>query len=390
MDKVGWSKDEPNLPKVLVNLNEVASSSSSEVASSSSSTVAAMTQKESSAGICEKHQETQFVNYLSNQIDQAVSSYVRTSSFSSTLQTPKALVRKVTSKAKRKLADISHDLLYTSNISFQVASVLRRSCLAKVNASPADPSNPKEKVEELDSPNMVAEKLACLIAENVDNSGLITKACNGHLNFYSTTKQFDSFLLSPDEHLQNSKENANAPKQSSTADVGEILPSKKRRLEVRLKQSSFDPEEFALYRKYQIKVHDDKPDKVTESSYKRFLVDTPLAFVPPQSNNSDVPPCGFGSFHQQYIIDGNLVAVGVVDILPRCLSSKYLFWDPDLAYLSLGKYSALQEINWVKEAEAHCASLQYYYLGYYIHSCCKMRYKAAYRPSELLCPLRYV
>ncbi|MFS7888551.1 putative arginyltransferase [Helianthus anomalus] len=31
----------------------------------------------------------------------------------------------------------------------------------------------------------------------------------------------------------------------------------------------------------------------------------------------------------------------------------------------------------------------YYYLVCCIHSCNKMRYKAAYRPSELLCPLRY-
>ena len=88
-------------------------------------------------------------------------------------------------------------------------------------------------------------------------------------------------------------------------------------------------------------------------------------------------------------IDGRPVSVDVIDILPRCLSSKYLFWDPDLALLSLGKYSALQEIGWIKENQAHCPSLQYYYLGYYIHSCSKMRYKAAYRPSELLCPLRY-
>jgi arginine-tRNA-protein transferase len=67
----------------------------------------------------------------------------------------------------------------------------------------------------------------------------------------------------------------------------------------------------------------------------------------------------------------------------------YLFWDPDYAFLSLGKYSAMQEISWVRENQAHCPSLQYYYLGYYIHSCNKMRYKAAYRPSELLCPLRF-
>jgi len=33
--------------------------------------------------------------------------------------------------------------------------------------------------------------------------------------------------------------------------------------------------------------------------------------------------------------------------------------------------------------------LKYYYMGYYIHSCSKMRYKARFRPSYLLCPLQY-
>jgi arginine-tRNA-protein transferase len=155
-----------------------------------------------------------------------------------------------------------------------------------------------------------------------------------------------------------------------------------------MKRSVFDPEEFALYKKYQIRVHKDKPKKVNESSYRRFLVETPVIFVPPRNDNL-APPCGFGSLHQQYLIDGKLVAVGVVDILPRCLSSKYMFWDPDLAFLSLGKYSALEEIKWVREAQKLCPTLQYYYLGYYIHSCPKMRYKAAYNPSELLCPVRY-
>merc|ERR1712182_114695 len=30
--------------------------------------------------------------------------------------------------------------------------------------------------------------------------------------------------------------------------------------------------------------------------------------------------------------------------------------------------------------------MRYYYLGYYIHSCAKMRYKSSFRPSCLLCP----
>jgi arginine-tRNA-protein transferase len=139
----------------------------------------------------------------------------------------------------------------------------------------------------------------------------------------------------------------------------------------------------------QILVHNDKPEQVNESTYCSFLIDTPLISVPPASDGS-TPADGFGSFHQQYRIDGKLVAVGVVDILPHCLSSKYLFWDPDLPFLSLGKYSALKEIEWVQEAHKVCPSLKYYYLGYYIHSCPKMRYKAAYAPSELLCPVKYM
>jgi len=357
---------------------------------SSSATVPTISGNESSVGVCEKMpQENEFIDYLSNQIDEAISAYVGSGEFPSTLQLPKAVVKKVTSKAKRKLVETSEDLLYTSNVSFQIAAVLRRSCSANANVTLAASINPREKGEAVDiSPNMVAEKLACFIVQNVEHSGLITKACNGHLNFYSTTKQIGSYLLTCDKGMQTSKEAGECNK-SCTGPSGEVLPCKRRRLEIRMKRSSFDPEEFALYRRYQIKVHDDKPEKVTESSYKRFLVDTPLVFVPPHSNHRNVPPCGFGSFHQQYVIDGKLVAVGVVDILPRCLSSKYLFWDPDLAFLSLGKYSALQEINWIKEAEEHCPSLQYYYLGYYIHSCSKMRYKAAYHPSELLCPLRF-
>ena len=62
-----------------------------------------------------------------------------------------------------------------------------------------------------------------------------------------------------------------------------------------------------------------------------------------------------------------LVAVGVVDILPSCLSSKYFFWDPDLAHLSLGRLSALKEIQWIAAAHTVCPSFRYYYMGYYIH-----------------------
>jgi len=98
----------------------------------------------------------------------------------------------------------------------------------------------------------------------------------------------------------------------------------------------------------------------------------------------------YGSYHQHYLInDKYLIAVGVVDVLPDCLSSVYSFYDPKLSrVLNLGKLTALYEIEWVTRAFRFRPNLKYYYLGYYIHSCQKMKYKAEYKPSELLCPGR--
>lgn len=51
---------------------------------------------------------------------------------------------------------------------------------------------------------------------------------------------------------------------------------------------------------------------------------------------------GYGSFHQQYWLDDNLIAVGVIDILPGSVSSVYFFYDPDYNFLSLGTYGSLR------------------------------------------------
>ena len=54
------------------------------------------------------------------------------------------------------------------------------------------------------------------------------------------------------------------------------------------------------------------------------------------------PPQGFGSFHQQYWLDDQLIAVGVLDVLPHCVSSVYLYYDPQYSFLSLGTYASLR------------------------------------------------
>ena len=196
----------------------------------------------------------------------------------------------------------------------------------------------------------------------------------------------------------------------------------KRVFEIREAPSAFDEEEYRLWRRYQASAHGDDEGSLGKSSYRRFLVDTPLRLrqapvrepeddeeqggwvewagyasseqkrkendageTDSQTRTVRAPSNGFGSFHHQYRVDGRLVAVGVVDVLPKCLSSKYFFWEPSFAWASLGKLGALSEIEWVKNASKTCASLRYYYLGYYIRECPKMRYKAEYRPSELKC-----
>ncbi|KAL1494341.1 hypothetical protein ABEB36_009955 [Hypothenemus hampei] len=145
--------------------------------------------------------------------------------------------------------------------------------------------------------------------------------------------------------------------------------------------------EFKLYTKYQTIVHNDLPSEITMKSFTRFLVHSPLK---PESFPPGINGPGYGSFHQQYWIDDNLIAVGVIDILPGCVSSVYFFYDPDYRALTLGTYGSLREIQFVQELQTQICDLRYYYMGFYIHSCQKMRYKGRLEPSYLLCPETYV
>ncbi|XP_057326915.1 arginyl-tRNA--protein transferase 1 [Microplitis mediator] len=144
-------------------------------------------------------------------------------------------------------------------------------------------------------------------------------------------------------------------------------------------------ESVELFKKYQIAVHNDEPDECDKQSFLNFLGKTPLKHWKPESG----PPLGYGSFHQQYWLNNNLMAVGVIDILPSCVSSVYFFYDPAYSFLSLGTYSSLMEVRLVRELNKTVPDLKYYYMGYYIHTIPKMRYKAKMRPSKLLCPETY-
>jgi len=155
-------------------------------------------------------------------------------------------------------------------------------------------------------------------------------------------------------------------------------------------------ESFKIYQKYQVMIHKDKPAECTANQFKRFLCASPiLEGVPPKHNNpsktnlypQDYFPSSYGGYHQQYILDGKIICVAVLDILPDCVSSVYLYYDPDYSFLSLGTLSALFEIAYIRQINKNWSErINLYYMGFYIHSCPKMRYKSQYSPSKLLCP----
>jgi arginyl-tRNA--protein-N-Asp/Glu arginylyltransferase len=123
-----------------------------------------------------------------------------------------------------------------------------------------------------------------------------------------------------------------------------------------------------VYEKYQNHVH--KKDKEeTRDGYTRFLCQVPLfdpedskvtegadpePYLKEQQNGSNrdpgkgqpdderilkdegVFPKFKGGYHMLHRIDGELVAVGVLDYTHEALSSVYLFYDPKFDFLNLG------------------------------------------------------
>lgn len=138
---------------------------------------------------------------------------------------------------------------------------------------------------------------------------------------------------------------------------------------LRTEPASFTAEKFELYKAYQIAVHGEKEHEVSSEGFTRFLCQSPLH-----------PELFCGSFHQLYFLDSKLIAFAVLDVLPGCISSVYFVYDPQYSSLGLGKISALRETAWAKELGVN------YYMGYYIPTCPKMKYKGEYQPSYIVDP----
>jgi len=83
------------------------------------------------------------------------------------------------------------------------------------------------------------------------------------------------------------------------------------------------------------------------------------------------------AMQSEYYRNGELIAVGFIDISCTALSSVYFAYKTSYEQLRLGTYSVLREVEY-----AASRGLTYYYLGYYIEENRSMEYKGHFHPHE--------
>jgi leucyl-tRNA---protein transferase len=81
----------------------------------------------------------------------------------------------------------------------------------------------------------------------------------------------------------------------------------------------------------------------------------------------------------QYRVEGQLMGVGYVDVLPAGLSAMYFYYDPAFRPRSPGTYNVLRLLE-----QSRRRGDDYLYLGYYVEGCRSLEYKANFRPNEIL------
>ena len=81
----------------------------------------------------------------------------------------------------------------------------------------------------------------------------------------------------------------------------------------------------------------------------------------------------------RYYLDGALVGVGYVDVVPNGLSAIYFYHNPDHKDRSLGTLNVMRIME-----EAARRGMSHAYLGYFVDGCPSLMYKANFGPNEVL------
>ena len=143
--------------------------------------------------------------------------------------------------------------------------------------------------------------------------------------------------------------------------------------------TQFVRESFELYNEYNIKKHD-KSD-ISSYFYQEHAVNSPV-------RNETIDGIEYGTFHQLYRLNGKLVAVGLIDIVPNGVVSLYMWYamSKEMQKLSLGVYSALKEIEFAQKLSERNPNIKYYYLQGWNGNNHKLSYKANYTPEDFYSP----
>ena len=151
-------------------------------------------------------------------------------------------------------------------------------------------------------------------------------------------------------------------------------------------------ERYLLYQKYQLAVH---KETTTVESYNNFIGISPIINkyinLPPDLNTKtrhpELYPKHYGMHNLIHRIDGKIIAVTVIDILPNYFESLYCYYDPDFSFLDLGVVTAIREIEYAKSVqELINKNLTYYTMGEMSLSVKKLQYKSNYSPMEIMDP----
>ncbi|KAG8531023.1 uncharacterized protein KY384_004380 [Bacidia gigantensis] len=150
-----------------------------------------------------------------------------------------------------------------------------------------------------------------------------------------------------------------------------IVPAHK--FEVTLEPDNYTKEKYDLFHNYQQNVHKESPDEISVQGFKRFLCSGLGQTYEKSFDDDETNEKKLGSYHQCYRLDGRLIALGVLDLLPNCVSSVYLMfvvlklslekklittrYHNNFASWDFGKLSALREIDLAREA-----GYSYYYM----------------------------
>ena len=150
------------------------------------------------------------------------------------------------------------------------------------------------------------------------------------------------------------------------------------RLTVETVPAQYSQESHELYNSYNVGRHD--KHLASDYHYREHAVDSPI-------RNQAVDGIEYGSFHQLYRLDGKLVAVSLIDIVPKGIVSLYMWYslEKEVSKYSLGVYSALKEIEFVRELSKKNPEMKYYYLQGWGGNDKKLAYKANYPPEEYYC-----